>query len=132
MVVNVRTDRTQYYYQVLRILQNLPAYSKLKEKEIQVLSQLLAFREKFMLEQRMTDESMVGELLLSKSVRREVCKSLEITDANFRNYLSFLRTKGFIVGDRIDLKYPISYLNEIVFNFVEQKTETNGSTGKEG
>lgn len=117
MEIVIKTDRSRYHYHMLKMLQPLPRYSKLTDKEIQVLAQLLKHRDAIS-ELEMEDHLKNG-LLFSKQTRDAICLILGMDGYAFRNYLTSLRKKGFIKDNKVILPYEVKYLEEIQFKFAE-------------
>ena len=123
MEIKIRTDRERYYYQVLRILQTVPGYSLLTEREAQILALLMKTRDSID-QMEVTEQYLKESMLFSRQTKDTICAKLGLDDASYRNHLSHMRRKRFIRGTRINLPSEIKYLEPVHFEFSEHKVET--------
>lgn len=121
MTINIKTDKSKYYYQVIKVLLTLPAFSKLMEREVQVLGQLLKHRDLIEAQGILETELQEG-MLFSKHTKGVICRVLAMDDNSFRNNIYGLRKKGFISGTTLTLPVTLKYGEPLEFNFNEVQT----------
>lgn len=116
MVITLKTDRNRYYYQALKVLMAIPAFSKLTEREVQILAQLLKHRD-LIEEQGIREKHLQEGMLFNRHTKAVICKTLGMDDASFRNNIHGLRKKGFLKGTSFTLPVMLTFKEVIHFEF---------------
>ena len=93
MIIPIKSDITQSSKAYLQILNPV---LKLKDKEIEVLSNFLSIWYKNQ------DNRDLSRLLFSTPVRKMVRKSIGMSEASFNNHITMLRKKKMIVDKKIN------------------------------
>lgn len=93
MIIPIKSDITQSLKAYLQILNPV---LKLKDKEIEVLSNFLSIWYKNQ------DNRDLSRLLFSTPVRKMVRKSIGMSEASFNNHITMLRKKKMIVDKKIN------------------------------
>lgn len=112
----------------------LRPFHGLTGKEMNVAASLLRRRER--MNDVIKDPTLADEALLSSSERVRLCDEFSMTDTHLRVILSKLRKSGFLVGDRINLRFvpdrdPASDRFCLMFDFVIDNNERgNENTGE--
>ncbi len=122
MVFTIKTTKERYFFQALKVLQNLPPFNTLREKELQVLAHLL--HQNLLLEESgVMNEQVRQRILFDIETKTKICAALDITDAVLRNNIHALRKKGFLNGVVIHPRVRIPYGIELVFHFADADIE---------
>jgi hypothetical protein len=95
MQVTVKADSKNYHYLVLRFLSPIQPYSRLKDRERQVLGLLLHY---YYTSKEESPELRFWEIF-SPRMRQRIMKDLKLSRASMDNYFSILRKEGFITKD---------------------------------
>ena len=113
MIIPLKANITQSFKAYLQVLNPV---LKLKDKEVEVLSNFLSvwYKNK--------SNKDIDKLLFSTPVRKMVRKSIDMSEASFNNHITMLRKKKMIVGktlnptilnaikkDRIEITYKITW-----------------------
>ena len=93
MIIPIKSDISQSLKAYLQILNPV---LKLKDKEIEVLSNFLSIWYK------KQDNRDLSRLLFSTPVRKMVRKSIGMSEASFNNHITMLRKKKMIVDKKIN------------------------------
>ena len=93
MIIPIKSDISQSLKAYLQILNPV---LKLKDKEIEVLSNFLSIWYKNQ------DNRDLSRLLFSTPVRKMVRKSIGMSEASFNNHITMLRKKKMIVDKKIN------------------------------
>ncbi len=93
MIIPIKSDIPQSLKAYLQILNPV---LKLKDKEIEVLSNFLSIWHKN------KDNKNLDKLLFSTPVRKMVRKSIGMSEASFNNHITMLRKKRMIVDKKIN------------------------------
>jgi len=93
MIIPIKADIAQSFKAYLQILNPV---LKLKDKEIEVLSNFLSIWYKN------KSNKDIDKLLLSTPVRKMVRKSINMSEASFNNHITMLRKKKMIVGKKLN------------------------------
>lgn len=102
MLIDIGSDPRRIHRQILEFLRK-PLLPGLKDKELDVLSQLMFYHNKY---KHYPEEDRV-RLIMHKDNKREMREYLGITKPTFDNYVSDLRRKNVLLGDRINARYII-------------------------
>lgn len=122
MVFTIKTDKERYHYQALKVMQNLPPFNTLREKELQVFAQLL-YHDMLLEESGVYNEQIRHRILFDIETKAKICTALNISEAVMRNNIHILRRKGFLDGVTINPKVKVRYATELVFNFTDKEIE---------
>jgi len=106
MIIPIKSDLTQSLKAYLQILNPV---LKLKDKEIEVLSNFLSIWYKN------KNNKNLDKLLFSTPVRKMVRKAIGMSEASFNNHITMLRKKKMI----IDKKLNPSILSGVQENAIE-------------
>lgn len=93
MIIPIKSDISQSLKAYLQILNPV---LKLKDKEIEVLSNFLSIWHKN------KNNKDLDKLLFSTPVRKMVRKSIGMSEASFNNHITMLRKKKMIIEKRIN------------------------------
>ena len=93
MIIPIKSDLTQSLKAYLQILNPV---LKLKDKEIEVLSNFLSIWYKN------KNNKNLDKLLFSTPVRKMVRKAIGMSEASFNNHITMLRKKRMIVDKKIN------------------------------
>ena len=93
MIIPIKSDISQSLKAYLQILNPV---LKLKDKEIEVLSNFLSIWHKN------KNNKNLDKLLFSTPVRKMVRKSIGMSEASFNNHITMLRKKKMIVDKKIN------------------------------
>jgi len=93
MIIPIKSNISQSLKAYLQILNPV---LKLKDKEIEVLSNFLSIWHKN------KNNKDLDKLLFSTPVRKMVRKSIGMSEASFNNHITMLRKKKMIVGKKIN------------------------------
>jgi len=93
MIIPLKANIPQSFKAYLQVLNPV---LKLKDKEIEVLSNFLSIWYKN------KDNKNIDKLLFSTPVRKMVRKSIDMSEASFNNHITMLRKKKMIIGKSIN------------------------------
>lgn len=115
MIIPLKANIPQSFKAYLQVLNPV---LKLKDKEIEVLSNFLSIWYKN------KDKETIDKLLFSTPVRKMVRKSIGMSEASFNNHITMLRKKEMIIGKKlnpnilngitdtgIEITYKIQWIN---------------------
>jgi len=97
----LNTIKGKFYRQYLEIIRVFPPYNKLRDKEIDILAEFFRLNNEY----SHLDESIKWKIIFEYSTKIQIKDKLNISDANFNNILTSLRSKGLIVNNKIPTKY---------------------------
>jgi DNA-binding MarR family transcriptional regulator len=92
--IPISTDGRKFFRQYLELINPL---IKLRGKELDVMSELLYYNDKF----KDIPEEHRWKLIFDYDVKTEIREKLNLSDASLNNNLSALRKKGILVKNRI-------------------------------
>ena len=81
----------------------LTPFHGLSKRECEVASGFL--KQRHYLSQRITDEVLLNEVLMSTDTKRKIRDDVAIKEAHFQVIFSELRKKGFIIDGKINPRY---------------------------
>ena len=118
-VIPIRTNRDKFFRQVLELLRSLPPFNKLRPRELELLSKLMAYSDEFKALDRIR-----YDLIFSTRTRRTIADDLDMSEDAFNNNLSILRRHGLLKKDNRfapileDLYYDSKF--ELTYKFVKE------------
>jgi len=119
-VIPIRTNRDKFFRQVLELLRSLPPFNKLRPRELELLSKLMAYSDEF----KALDRDSRYDLIFSTRTRRTIADDLDMSEDAFNNNLSILRRHGLLTKDNRfapileDLYYDSKF--ELTYKFVKE------------
>lgn len=119
-VIPIRTNRDKFFRQVLELLRSLPPFNKLRPRELELLSKLMAYSDEF----KALDKDSRYDLIFSTRTRRTIADDLDMSEDAFNNNLSILRRHGLVTKDNRfapileDLYYDSKF--ELTYKFVKE------------
>lgn len=119
-VIPIRTNRDKFFRQVLELLRSLPPFNKLRPRELELLSKLMAYSDEF----KTLDRDSRYDLIFSTRTRRTIADDLDMSEDAFNNNLSILRRHGLLTKDNRfapileDLYYDSKF--ELTYKFVKE------------
>jgi hypothetical protein len=119
-VIPIRTNRDKFFRQVLELLRSLPPFNKLRPRELELLSKLMAYSDEF----KALDRDSRYDLIFSTRTRRAIADDLDMSEDAFNNNLSILRRHGLLTKDNRfapileDLYYDSKF--ELTYKFVKE------------
>jgi hypothetical protein len=119
-VIPIRTNRDKFFRQVLELLRSLPPFNKLRPRELELLSKLMAYSDEF----KALDKDSRYDLIFSTRTRRTIADDLDMSEDAFNNNLSILRRHGLLTKDNRfapileDLYYDSKF--ELTYKFVKE------------
>lgn len=119
-IIPIRTNRDKFFRQVLELLRSLPPFSKLRPRELELLSKLMAYSDEF----KALDRDSRYDLIFSTRTRRTIADDLGMSEDAFNNNLSILRRHGLVTKDNRfapileDLYYDSKF--ELTYKFVKE------------
>lgn len=131
LTVGIGSNERLVFKQIVLLLRPI-LFQGLTNKELDVLSQILYYHDRF----KHLDSEMKWDMVFMRKHRKEMAQYLEMNQDNFDNYVSALRRKDVLKGDRIDKKYLFTLKEDsdhyyIVFDLKVQKSG-DGKQGAEG
>ena len=97
-------------------LEFLKPFHFLTNKEMEVAAKILQYRHD--LSQKVSDEKILGELLLSRENRKNIREELGITTAHLQVILSTLKSVGFLKDGMINPRFIPRLNNKKQFNLL--------------
>ena len=119
-VIPIRTNRDKFFRQVLELLRSLPPFNKLRPRELELLSKLMAYSDEF----KALDRDSRYDLIFSTRTWRTIADDLDMSEDAFNNNLSILRRHGLLTKDNRfapileDLYYDSKF--ELTYKFVKE------------
>lgn len=119
-IIPIRTNRDKFFRQVLELLRSLPPFNKLRPRELELLSKLMAYSDEF----KALDRDSRYDLIFSTRTRRTIADDLGMSEDAFNNNLSILRRHGLVTKDNRfapileDLYYDSKF--ELTYKFVKE------------
>src|SRR5690606_1628251 len=119
-VIPIRTNRDKFFRQVLELLRSLPPINKLRPRERELLSKLMAYSDEF----KALDRDSRYDLIFSTRTMRTIADDLDMSEDAFNNDLSILRRHGLMTKDNRfatiikDLYYDSKF--ELTYKFVKE------------
>lgn len=119
-IIPIRTNRDKFFRQVLELLRSLPPFNKLRPRELELLSKLMAYSDEF----KALDRESRYDLVFSTRIRRSIAEELDMSEDVFNNNLSILRRHGLITKDNRfapileDLYYDSKF--ELTYKFIKE------------
>ncbi len=127
-IVNIPTTEESYFLQYLTILKPI---SRMRDKEIQILAQLMFYNNRYSHLEQEVREKMVFDT----DTRMRIRQKLKMSEASFNNCLTELRKKNVIVGTRLSKAYNI-FTNggreELTFRFSIKENGTAETSSADG
>jgi hypothetical protein len=115
MVIKINTSGRKYFRQALEIIKTLPPLNRLRNKELDVLSELLYFNDKY----SNIPQELRWKIVFDYDTKMEMIKYLGIKDIDMYNIITSLRKKGIIKGRTIEHTFGLTLANtDIHFNFI--------------
>jgi len=116
MRININTSRRKYFRQALELIKAFPPLNTLRNKELDVLSELLYYNYKY----REVEASARGKIIFDYGTKIEMREYLsDMDEQNFNNHLTSLRKKGVLSKREITTDFGLNPdSNEIVFMFM--------------
>ena len=115
-VIKVKLDENNYFEHVIRILQAIPPFDKLRSRELEVYSRLLFYYNE--LSSTSDDSKEINKQLFSYEMRRKIEEELKMSDDSLRNNLTMLRHRGVLDQRTLKNMYVVKYGEDIEFKFV--------------
>lgn len=97
-------------------LEFLKPFHFLTNKEMEVAAKILQYR--YELSQKVNDEKILGELLLSRDNRKNIREELGITTAHLQVILSTLKSVGFLKDGVVNPRFIPRLNNKKQFNLL--------------
>ena len=97
-------------------LEFLKPFHNLTNKEMEVAAKILQYR--YNLSKVVSDEEVLGTLLLSRENRKKIREDLNITAAHLQVILSTLKSVGFIKENSVNPRFIPRLNNEKQFNLL--------------
>lgn len=116
MVIPIKTDVRSYFRQALELIKAFPPLNILRNKELDVLSELLYYNYKH----RAVPSTDRGKIIFDYATKIEMREYLnEMDEQNFNNHLTALRKKGILNKREITMDFGLNpESNEITFKFI--------------
>lgn len=99
--INIPTTNETFYRQFLEILRSFPPISKLRPREIEVLTQIMLQNDKY----RHLDDDTRSIVVLSTKSRIKMREAVGISEESFNNNLSILRKWKILSKENKLIKY---------------------------
>jgi len=123
MQVTITADEKNYHYLVLRFLSPIFPYSRLKDRERQVLGLLLHY---YYSSREESPELKFWDIF-SPRTRQRIMKDLKISRASMDNYFSILRKEEFILkGEDGSLKLNKNVMIPLGYSPITLNIRMNG------
>lgn len=110
--IPIHTTKGKFYRQYLEVVKVFPPFNTLRGKELSVLSELFRLNNEY----SNIDSSIRWKVIFQYDTKIQMKNKLGISDANFNNILTSLRSKGLIVKNRVPDKYLFTIEEEFKFN----------------
>jgi hypothetical protein len=115
MVIKINTDNRKYFRQALEIIKTIPPLNTLRNKELDILAELLYFNDKY----SNIPEELRWKIVFDYDTKMEIIKYLSINEVDINNILTSLRKKGIIKGRTVVNTYGLTANSpNIEFKFV--------------
>lgn len=112
-IIKIPTSLNEFFRYWLEFLK---PFHNLTNKEMEVAAKLLQYRHK--LSQKVTDERILGDLLLSRETRKSIRDEIGITTAHLQVILSTLKNVGFLKDGMINQRFIPRLNNNKQFNLL--------------
>ena len=120
-IIKIPTSKEKYFLQYLALLYPI---HKLRDKEMEVLSQLMLYNDKY----KNLDDDVRNKILFNADTKMRIRQKLKMSDGSFNNNMVALSKKG-IIKDNILLKAWNIFLDDqpmdLVFKFIIHKEDEN-------
>jgi hypothetical protein len=116
MKFKIKLDDNNYFEHILKILQAIPPFDALRDRELEVYSRLLYYYNELVGKSK-GDFEALNKKLFGYEIRRKIETDIGISDSTLRNNLSTLRGKGIIEKKSLKQQYIVSYGSNIEFVF---------------
>ena len=114
MNINVAVDDGTYFHKLLILLNDIPPFSKVRPRELELYSHILEFYHAH----SRVPLNEVNDLVFSISFRTQLATKVGIEVSGVYNLMKGLRKAGIIEKDKLVPKYIIPKTNSLTFNFV--------------
>lgn len=126
MVIKIDTIPRKFFRQALEVLRNIPPLSSLRNKELDVLAELLYFNDRY----SNIPQDLRWKLVFDYDTKMDIITYLDMKDVDLYNILTSLRKKGIIKGRQIDNTFGIRLSDPtITFNFVVNGEDVQDRVG---
>lgn len=116
MKIRVKLNADSYFVDVLKILESVPPFSRVRQADIQIYARLLHYNYQLTLQNIEEDER--NKVLFEYAMRRQIQQELNINDGSYRNSLYNLKKNGIIGNKKLLAKFVIPYGEDIEFKFI--------------
>jgi hypothetical protein len=114
MIININTNKRKFFRQALEIIKTLSPINRLRNKELDVLAELLYFNDKY----SNIPQELRWKIVFDYDTKMEIIKYLNIKDTDMYNILTSLRNKGVLKGRTVEHTFGLTSDNpNIRFNF---------------
>ena len=111
-IVTIDSDTRKFFKQYLNVIKPLLS-PKISNGELNILGELLYFNHVY----RDIDEKKRGILIFDYDNKMDIIDNLDIPFTSFRNALTSLRKKGYIVNNRLKKELVINPGEQILVGF---------------
>lgn len=112
VIIEIETDARRFFKQYLNIIKPL-LVPKISNGELNILGEILYFNHVY----RDIDEKKRGILIFDYDNKMDIIESLDIPFSSFRNALTSLRKKGYIVNNKVKKELVINPTDQILVGF---------------
>jgi len=117
MKINIKVNDNDYFFKLLLILNNIPPFDKLRPKELELYSNLLAINYKY----RNIPFKERNTLIFNYETKQEIARRMKIKPTGVYNIMSSLRALKIINDDSLIPKYILGKTNTLTFIFTEDE-----------
>lgn len=114
MIINVTVDEGNYFHKLLVLLNNIPPFSKLRPRELELYSYILSYCHSH--SRAPLQDINVG--VFSGAFRQQVAEYMGIEVAGVYNLMKGLRREGVVEKDKLVPKYIIPKIELLTFKFI--------------
>lgn len=125
-VIKIKLNPNEYFIDVLQILQAIPPFNNLVNRDIQVYARLLFYDYEMVKENVEVDER--NKVLFGYKMRRQIQEDIDISDGSYRNCLYKLKSLGIIGNRKLINHFTIPFGEGLEFKFFNNNS--NEDRGK--
>ncbi len=114
MNINVSTEESNYFHKLLILLNNIPPFSKIRPRELELYAHILSF---YHAHSRIPFEH-INSAIFNMKFRTKLASDMELEVTGIYNLMKGLRKAGIIDKDKLIPKYIIPKTKSLTFNFV--------------
>jgi hypothetical protein len=117
MRINVKVNDDDYFLKLLLILNNIPPFNKMRPKELELYSHLLAINYKY----RNIPFKERNTLIFNYEAKQDIASKMGIKPTGVYNIMSSLRSLKIITEDSLIPKYTLGKTDKLTFVFEEDE-----------